>query len=144
MLMMGSFTVPSVFGPEFHFTAYCIAVTECLSKFSSSDTWPGYIRSQILLIIVKGSTLQYLWFVVLGRIKLHPKLKQPFTLLLYYFEKVKIWIMLNPSSVDGINFSNKMKTTEHVLPLTSAWNDVYAPLQRLNMAWWMKVDYAVM
>ena len=51
MLMMGSFTVPSVFGPEFNFTAYCIAVTECFLKFFSSG--PVYVVNifrKILLI----------------------------------------------------------------------------------------------
>lgn len=38
MLMMGSFTVTLVFGPEFNFTAFCISVTECFLKFFSSDT----------------------------------------------------------------------------------------------------------
>lgn len=54
--MMGSFTVPSVFGPEFNFTAYCIYVVNHFEKYCS----------------FKGFT--YLWFVLLGRI-MHPKLK---------------------------------------------------------------------
>lgn len=69
--MMGSFTVPSVFGPEFNFTAYCIAVTQCFLKFFSSG--PVYVVNHFeKYCSFKGFT--YLWFVLLGRI-MHPKLK---------------------------------------------------------------------